>query len=104
MLIIYVFYGVQLKPVKKNYYIILTLKAHYEYGFLCKKKTTVEVIKECAFGGTCFREIYSSVNGKWSRKSWKEFDELGDIDQKYYCSNYYDVSVNKYGLQCGKSL
>ena len=41
-------------------------------------------------------DIYSGVNGKWYRKSWKEFDELKNIDQKYYCSNYYDVSVNKY--------
>ena len=74
-------------------------------GFCAKKKKTpVEVIKECAFGGTCFREIYSGVNGKWSRKSWKEFDELGGIDQKRYCSNYYDVGVNKYGLKCRTSL
>ena len=26
------------------------------------------------------------------------------IDQKYYCWNYYDVSVNKYGVKCGTSL
>ena len=82
-------------------------------------KTPVEVIKEGTFGQTYFRDIYSGVNSKWYRKSWKEFgqtyfrdihsgvnskwyrkpwkefDELGDIDQKYYCSNYYDVSVNK---------
>ena len=37
------------------------------------------------------------------RKSWKEFDELKKIDQKYYCSNYY-VSVNKYGFKCETSL
>ena len=30
--------------------------------------------------------------------SWK------DIDQKYYCSDYYDVSVNKYGAKCRTSL
>ena len=52
-------------------------------------KTPVEVIKE--FGDTY---IYSGVNGKSYRKSWTEFDELRDIDQKYYCSNYYDVSAN----------
>ena len=34
------------------------------------------------------------------RKSWKEFDQLKDIDQKYYCSSYYDVSVNKYCVKC----
>ena len=67
-------------------------------------KTSVEVIKEGPLGGTYFRDIYSDVNGKWYRKSWKEFDELGDIDQKYYRSNYYDASVNKYGVKCGTSL
>ena len=29
---------------------------------------------------------------------------MKDIDQKYYCSDYYDVSVNKYGDKCGTSL
>ena len=67
-------------------------------------KTPVEVIKEGAFGWTYFGDIYSSVNEKWHRKSWKEFDQLKDIDQKYYCSSYYDVSVNKYGVKCGTSL
>ena len=67
-------------------------------------KTPVEVIKEGAFGGTYFRDVYTDVNGKWYKKSWKEFDELRDIDQKCYCSNYCDVSVNKYGVKCGTSL
>ena len=35
--------------------------------------TPIEVFKEDAFGGTYFRDIYSSINGKWYRKSWKEF-------------------------------
>ena len=43
------------------------------------------------------------VNNKWYRKSWKEFDQLEDIDQKYYCSDYYDVSV-EHGVECGTSL
>ena len=64
-------------------------------------KTPIEVIKEGAFGETYFRDIYSGVTGKWYKKSWKEeFDQLKDIDQKYYCSSYYDVSVNKYGVKC----
>ena len=67
-------------------------------------KTPVEIIKEGAFGGTYFRDIYSGVNGKWYRKSWKKFDELKNIDPKYYCSNYYDVRVNKYSVKCGASL
>ena len=32
-------------------------------------KTPVEIIKEDAFGGTYFRDIYFGVNGKWYRKS-----------------------------------
>ena len=67
-------------------------------------KRPAEVIKKGAFTGTYFREIYSGINGKWYRKSWKEFDDLKNIDQKYYCSNYYDASVNKYGVKCGTSL
>ena len=64
-------------------------------------KAPVEVIKAGAFGGTYFRDIYSGNNGKWYRKSWKESDELKTIDQKYYCSNYCDASVNnKYGVYC----
>ena len=62
-------------------------------------KTPIEAIKKGAFGGAYFRDIYSGVNSKWYRKSWKEFGELGDIDRRYYCSNYYDVSV-----KCGTSL
>ena len=46
-------------------------------------KRPVKVIREGAFGQTYFRNIYSVVNGKWYRKSWNEFDELKDIDQKY---------------------
>ena len=58
-------------------------------------KTPVEVIKGGAFGGTYFRDIYSGINSKWYRKSWKEFDNLKNIDQNYYCSNYYDININK---------
>ena len=36
--------------------------------------------------------------------SGAEFDQLKDVDQKYYCSNYYGASVNKYGVKCGTSL
>ena len=63
-------------------------------------KTPVEVIKEGEFGGTCFRDIYSGINGKWYKKPWKEFDQFKNIDQKFYCSDYYDISVNKYGVKC----
>ena len=64
-------------------------------------KTSIEVIREDTFGGMNFRDIYSSVNGKWYKKSWKEFDQLKNIDQKYYCSDYYELSVNKCIVKCG---
>ena len=65
-------------------------------------KTPIKVIRECAFGGTYFRYIYSVFNGKGYKKSWKQSDQLKSIDQKYYCSDYYDVSANKYGVILGK--
>ena len=55
-------------------------------------KTPAKIIKEGAFGGAYFRDIYSGVNNEWYRKSWTEFDELKNIDQKYSCSNYCAVS------------
>ena len=42
----------------------------------------VEVIKKGAFGVTYFRNIYSGVNDKFYRDSWKE---LEDIDKKKLC-------------------
>ena len=67
-------------------------------------KAPIEVIREGAFGSTYFRNIYSGVNKKWYKKLWKEFDQLINIDKKYYSSAYYDMSVNKYGVKCGTSL
>ena len=34
----------------------------------------------------------------------EEFNELKNIDQKHYCSDYYDISVNKYGIKHGTSI
>ena len=67
-------------------------------------KKPIEIIKEGAFGGTYFRNIYSNINGKWYRNSWKEFDFLESVDKKLYASNYYDINVNKYKVKCGTSL
>ena len=67
-------------------------------------KTPIEIINEGAFGGTCLGDIYSGVNGKWYRNSWKEFNLLKDIDPKLYSSNYYDINVDKYKVKCGTSL
>ena len=64
-------------------------------------KTPVEIIKEKAFKGTYYRDIYSGVNRKWYKNSWKEFTELKNIDQKYYSSNYYNVKLDKYKVKAG---
>ena len=34
----------------------------------------------------------------------KELKELKNIDKKYHTSDYYNVSLNKYGVKCGTSL
>ena len=67
-------------------------------------KTPIAEIREGAFGGTYFRDIYSGINGKWYKKSWKEFDQLKNNDQEYYCSDHYDFSVNKYSIKYETSL
>ena len=67
-------------------------------------KTPIEIIKEGSFGGTYFRDIYSEVNDRWYKNSWKEFKELKSIDKKYYARDYNDVILNKYGVKCGTSL
>ena len=58
-------------------------------------KTPTEVIREGVFGVTYFRDIYSGINGKRYKNSWKEFDQLKNIDAKYYASDYYDKNLNK---------
>ena len=55
-------------------------------------KTTIEIIKEGAFGGTYFRYIYSNINDKWYKNSWKELIHLKNINAKFYASDYFDVN------------
>ena len=67
-------------------------------------KTPIEIIKEGAFGGTYFRDIYSNINKKWYKNSWKKFIHLKPIDPKFYASDYYDINVNKYCIKWRTSL
>ena len=55
-------------------------------------------------GGTYFSDVYSNINKKWYKNSWKEFAHLKNIDAKFYASDYYDVNVDKYSVKCGTSL
>ena len=67
-------------------------------------KTPIEVIKEGVFEGTYFWGIYSGIDEKWYKKSWKDFFQLRNIDPKFHASDYYDVNVNKYRVKCGTSI
>ena len=58
-------------------------------------KTPIEIIKEGAFGGTYFKDVYSNINKKWYKNSWKEFIHLKKIYAKLHASDYYDINVNK---------
>ena len=58
-------------------------------------KTPIEIIKEGTFGSTYFRDVYSNINKKWYKNSWKEFVHLKNIDPEFYASDYYDINVNK---------
>ena len=62
-------------------------------------KTSIEVIREGEFGGTYFRYVYSGINGKCYKNSWKEFNQLKKIEAKFYASDYFDVNVNKYKVK-----
>ena len=66
--------------------------------------TPIDVIKKSAFGGTYFRYIYVNITGKFYKNSWKEFEELRNIDKKYYSYDFYDVKLNYYSVVVGTSL
>ena len=34
----------------------------------------------------------------------EKLEKLKNTDCKYYCSDYYDPSVNRYRVKCGTSL
>tara|TARA_B100001057_G_C22497379_1_gene812610 strand:- start:110 stop:697 length:588 start_codon:yes stop_codon:yes gene_type:complete len=71
--------------------------------------TPKEILQAGSFGGTYFRDIYSSVTKKKykGKKVIEEFPkdwfEGLDID-KYIISSDYDKSINKYKVKCGSSL
>ena len=69
-------------------------------NFSPNKTPIEEVIKEGAFGGTYFRDIFSGINEKRYKNSWKELVQL-IILMQFYASDYYDVNVNKYGENKG---
>ena len=80
-----------------NFYLGDKAVLYMDFG---TNKTPIEIIKEGSFGDTYFRDIYSGVNDKFYKNSWNEFKQLENIDK----IDFYDVSLNKYGVKCGTSL
>ena len=60
------FYGVLVEMKLLIGSIILRYKIRVFYKWIFgANKTLVEIVTEGAFGGTYFKDIYSSVTGKW---------------------------------------
>ena len=79
-MILYVFCGVFNEAFNRLNNSVLEDRGVLQVHFGANK-TSIEVIREGAFWGTYFRDIYCRVNEKWYKKSCKEFD------QKYHCSS-----------------
>jgi hypothetical protein len=56
------------------------------------------------FGGTYFRDIYSSVTKKYYHNSSKEFKFLKDIPIEYIESDECNVNRNYFKVKAGTSL
>ena len=64
---------------------------------LSPNKASIEIIKDGAFAGSYFRDILILIKKRY-KNWWKEFIHLKNIDPKFYASDYYDITVNKYKL------
>jgi hypothetical protein len=69
--------------------------------------TPEEILRAGSFGGTYFRDIYSSVTKKHYKDMWRSLPKKwfeGLNIKKQLSSQVYAESVNKYGVSCGQSL
>ena len=68
--------------------------------------TPIEVIKKELLEGLILETLILVLMVNGTEKHGKNLliNLLKNIDQKYYCSSYYDISINKYGVKCGTSL
>lgn len=73
----------------------------------CPNKTPEEVLRAGSFGGTYYRDIYSSVTKTHYKDMWKSVPGswlTGLNIKKQVASQLYQERVNKYGVSCGQSL
>ena len=69
--------------------------------------TPKQIFEKGAFGGTYYRDIYSSITKKSYKNAWKEFPKewFKNIDiNTYVASDVCDKNINKYKVKSGSSL
>lgn len=66
--------------------------------------TPKEMFEMGSFGGTYWREIYSSINKKSYKNEHKKFNFLKNIDNNLLTRQNYDRSINKYKVKVGSTL
>ena len=71
--------GISKNEGLKRLYNSVTYDRRVLYMDSSPNKTPIQIIKEGAFGGTYFRDVYSNINKKWYKNSWKEFVHLKNI-------------------------
>jgi len=65
-----------------------------------------EILQMGSFGGTYFRDIYSSITKINYVDTWKELPEfwISNLHTDYYKSDNYNININKYKVKCGSPL
>jgi hypothetical protein len=77
-----------------------------DYPEFTPNKTPREMFKDGIFGGTYFREIYSTITGKNYKNQHLKFPKSWwkGIPDHYLTSEKCDISINKYKVKSGTSL
>jgi hypothetical protein len=91
--------------VKKNSYGEYIFNDYSEFKPNLSPK---EIFWAGAFGGTYWREIYSSVNNKWYKNKHKKYPKSWWVGLPNECLTLpykeYDKSINLYGVKVGSTL
>lgn len=85
------------------------MKKFKDYPDFTPNVTPKDVLKQGSFGGTYYRDIYSSITGK----SYKGKQVIKEFPKSWFqginidtmvTSPTYNKKINKYGVKCGSSL